>query len=348
MASGRVGGTKSKVSGTVGNEVYSIRRNEDGSYSQVVSAKAESVQYSNTDLQAAQRMVTGMVEGLMKGLRAIGTISMQSGANKSKSLNAFAQFNLMKVRDDMKANWYDSKNFYYPRKMRSILEYEQTGGYWMISSGTLQYNLFSWFGFDDHSDDWLPAQYALNYLFYGVKFEVTAGMSSIGDFLRYHKITRRDQVCYVWWESKTTWPESEEEPIQEDRYHYLIASINPYLADSTPISENALKSLFLIDSDTEVFSGCPQWHTPQTHTPDGYRNFFCFGRLGTDDEEIIEIGWHTAFSISYPEGKKKVSSSSFQNVDNYDPDPYMTQPPAIAFGSWVNQPSVRPYPSPFV
>ena len=37
MASGRVGGTKSKVSGTIGSEYTSLRRNPDGTYSQVVS-----------------------------------------------------------------------------------------------------------------------------------------------------------------------------------------------------------------------------------------------------------------------------------------------------------------------
>ena len=55
MASGRVGGTKSKVSGTIGSEVYSLRRNPDGTYSQVVSAKPETTTYTNTEKQAAQR-----------------------------------------------------------------------------------------------------------------------------------------------------------------------------------------------------------------------------------------------------------------------------------------------------
>ena len=41
MASGRVGGTRSKVSGQIGGEVYRIVKNDDGTYSQIVSVKGE-------------------------------------------------------------------------------------------------------------------------------------------------------------------------------------------------------------------------------------------------------------------------------------------------------------------
>lgn len=348
MASGRVGGTKSKIAGTVGSEVYSIRRNEDGSYSQVVAAKAEHVQYSNTELQAAQRMVAGMVEGLMKGLRAIGTISMQSGANKSKSLNAFAQFNLMKVRDDMKANWYDSQNFYYPRKMRSGLEYEQTGGYWMISSGSLHYNLFSWFGYDDHYYTWMPVPVSTHDYFYGMKFEVKPSMATIRDFLDYHKITRRDMVCYVWWETDSIYMPGSDDPVESQGYYYIKAAVNPYLADSAPVTSENLRNLFIIETNSQCTVARCQWHTAIHNTPDGLQDFLAIGRVCENWENIMEVGWHTAFSISYPDGHKKVSSSSFVNVEEFNPGPYMTQPPSMAFGSWVGQPTVRPYPSPFV
>ena len=44
MASGRVGGARAKVRGQVGDLIYQVVRNDDGSYSQEVYAKAESKQ----------------------------------------------------------------------------------------------------------------------------------------------------------------------------------------------------------------------------------------------------------------------------------------------------------------
>ena len=134
MASGRVGGTKSKVSGTIGSEVYSLRRNPDGSYSQVISAKPETTTYTNTEKQAAQRMVTAMIEALMRDLTPVARISMQSGVNPSKSINAFSSFNLNKVREDMIANWYGNQKFVYPIKDSDV----KLGGIYTISAGTLQ------------------------------------------------------------------------------------------------------------------------------------------------------------------------------------------------------------------
>ena len=347
MASGRVGGTKSKISGVVGSEVYSVRKNEDGSYSQVVSAKAENIRYSNTTLQAAQRMVAGMVEGLMKALKPIGTISMQSGANKSKSLNAFSQFNLMKVRDDMKANWYDSTNFLYPIKRPSSQDYIQTGGYWMISSGTLQYNLFSWFGYDDHYFTWMPTPVSDHYYFYGMKFEVKPNMATIRDFLDFHKITRRDMVCYVWWETDTIYVPGSDDPLESEGLYYIKAAVNPYLPDSAPVTSENLRNLFIVETNSECTVARCQWHTAIHNTPDGLQDFLAIGRVCENWENIMEVGWHTAFSISYPDGHKKVSSSSFVNVLDFDPTPYMKRPPSMAFGSWVGMPEVRPFPSPF-
>ena len=90
MASGRVGGTRSKISGKVGNEIYQVVRNPDGSYSQQVYEKPEIVQTAQTPKLQAQRMITAMVESLMRDLKEVGRISMQSGVNRSKSLNAFS------------------------------------------------------------------------------------------------------------------------------------------------------------------------------------------------------------------------------------------------------------------
>lgn len=104
MASGRVGGTRSKIRGQVGNVVYQVKRNDDGTYTQISYGKAEDVTATITPRLQAQRMCTSMVEALMRDLKEVGRISMQSAANKSKSLNAFSSYNQDLIKKGVDAN----------------------------------------------------------------------------------------------------------------------------------------------------------------------------------------------------------------------------------------------------
>ena len=87
MAVGRVGGTKSLISGQVGNTIYQIVPDGDGGYSQKVMAKPESYRYTNTDKQALQRMKICVVETAMKQMKRLLGISFQSARNKTASVN---------------------------------------------------------------------------------------------------------------------------------------------------------------------------------------------------------------------------------------------------------------------
>lgn len=347
MASGRVGGTKSKVSGQIGTEIYSVRRNADGSYSQVVSAKPESVRYTNTDKQAAQRMVTGMIEGLMKGLRKIGTISMQAGVNKSKSLNAFSSFNLQRVNADMKANWYNSQNFLYPFKRQGASDYAETGGHWLISSGTLHFNLYDFEGEDDYPEYWFRPDPWWGYSFYGIKFYIDSAWLTIGDFLKGHKITRLDTIVYCFWED-SVYPIGDEGDAEEFQgFGYCVCTVNPYLSDGAPLTTENLKALFLIDHNRPLFferSGDP---AVEPLTPLEHPDFLAVGRMCNRWDVDEAVGYQAAFSISYLDGKRKVSCSEMHYPDSFYPGEYMVNPPTKVFGSWVGDYWNRHYPSPF-
>ena len=127
MASGRVGGTRSRVTGQIGSEVYRVVRNADGTYTQFVSAKGQQTSTYTTPKLQVQRMITAMVESMMKQLKPVARISMQSGANKSKSLNAFSSFNLHLVAQDCKAHWYGDNTFVYPRHSRYDMNIRDLG-----------------------------------------------------------------------------------------------------------------------------------------------------------------------------------------------------------------------------
>ena len=136
MAVSRVGGTKGKLTGQVGSIVFQVRKNPDGSYTQITYEKGQRVETQLTPKVQAQRMCVAMVESLMRDLKPIATISYQAGKNKSQSLNSFAAQNLRLLQRDCKEHWYADNLFVYPRPRRTDLNVRDLGGRWLISSGS--------------------------------------------------------------------------------------------------------------------------------------------------------------------------------------------------------------------
>lgn len=336
MASGRIGGTKSKVSGVIGNTVYQVRRNPDGTYSQIVMVKGvQTVNYTTPRLQA-QRMCTAMVESLMKQLRPVATISMQSAANKSKSLNAFASYNLMLVAQDSKANWYQGNRFVYPEHLSTSLQIQDLGGVYMISSGTLSRNTF---------DDVIYERNPFYYYFgitgqgvqlYGLKFNCQIGRTRLRDFLNQHGMTYLDKVVFCGFRRWYVMNEKTEEEEEKLKHSYIIASINPSMPIDTVLSIQTIPYLFKIESDVQATVCISRDYTN-----------FVIGYLAQADILTEDLYYIAAFSISWQDGKKKISSSSYARPDGSTLPYWDNRAPAQVFGSWMGQPEVVPYPSPF-
>ncbi len=336
MATGRVGGTRSKIAGQVGSEIYQVRKNPDGSYSQIVYAKGERVETETSEVLQAQRMVTCIVEAAMRDLKPVGQISMQAYTAKTKSLNAFASFNLKLVADDCKANWYGNNRFYYPVRSMKGAHNEQLGGRFLLSSGTLQADVFDdilhyYDAGGNVSGDW-----NVHDVFAGVKFLIPPEVTTVGQFLKYHRITRLDNVVFVvfhdWVEEN---PETEEDQ-QFTRFSHLIAQINPAVRDDEVITSDVWEKLFVWESD---------WRSCARLAKDG-----SFGILGTmhDTYDLDEhITFWGAFTISYITGKKEVTSAYLLGDDTGDEPYYADAAPADVFYSWMNQPRQIPWPSPF-
>lgn len=336
MASGRVGGTKSKVTGTIGSEVYTLRRNPDGTYSQVVSAKAETVKYSNTELQAAQRMITAMVEGLMRDLKPVARISMQSGVNQSKSLNAFGSYNLNRLREDMVANWYGNQKFVYPVKDTDV----RLGGTYTISAGTLHLNpneVVSYgdggggWGFNGHK--WFNIRVRM---WYGIKINCNGSAQTLGALLRESGMSRGD--VYVTAMNRLSFvynPETEaDDPVYS--YQYSIIKLKDTLPDATPIEALEADDVFDVSTNGDaIFHFCKE-----------ERQFIIGLGLPFDlnDDQAL---YHASFVISRRNGFKQVSSSQFTR-DIGSSEPWLLgAAPTNVFYSWVNEPYNPDWPSPF-
>lgn len=98
MASGRVGGTRSRVSGQIGTEVYQIRKNPDGSYSQVVMAKAETRKDHLTYEVARQRLFMSVIMRHMNLLTNFMSAFDEYTPDGTLSVQEFVRINLERLK----------------------------------------------------------------------------------------------------------------------------------------------------------------------------------------------------------------------------------------------------------
>ena len=336
MASGRVGGTRSKKRGQVGGTIYQVVRNPDGTYTQISYGKPEDVTQTITPRLQAQRMCTCMVEALMRDLKPVATISMQSAANKSKSLNAFSSFNLQLVANDCKANWYNGNQFYYPATTNIGEPDEQLGGLYMLSSGTWQYN-----GFDEVLElinpiDVWPYRQFVGKRFAGFRFRLLDKQETIQQFLNRHYMSVLDQLVFCCFHDWTDYETDPDDPIYNTRHSYIILSLDTSIPDSLVVTPELLSQLFVTNSDWEVF---------QRVSDDG-RDYYV-GILIDNENDNAYFYTLGGFTISHLEGKKKISSSRMKIAAGGTGQYFLGQAPADVFGSWMGEPSIKPYPSPF-
>lgn len=337
MASGRVGGTRSKISGAVGDVVYQIKRNPDGTYTQIVYGKPEDVTQTITPRGQAQKMCTSMVEALMRDLKEVGRVCMQSAANKSKSLNAFSSFNLQLVAQDCKANWYGNNQFLYPPTTWKGATYECLGGRYMISSGTGQFDLFDECLFTDEPYKIWHTGAMTSKHFSGIRFDVKLGQESFDQFMQRHRMTSLDSMYFVYFHEWGVWDPDEEADIPYTGYDFIKVSVNPSVRFSEIITRENVADFFLCESKRDIWKAI---------SDDG-SNFYV-GALFEQVSASETCPFFGAFSIYYCEGKKRITSrylhAEGDSAENY----LINNNPAEVFGSWMGDYWLKPYPSPFV
>ena len=134
MARGRVGGTKSKLRGVVGDVIYQIAKNPYGDYDQKVIEYTREKLNNNTKWQALARMQIAMFQRCMSELTPIIKCSYQGVKTGVTSVNYFVSQNMKLVQDFCIDHWKDGGGYSFPYKGR---EYESFGQF-LISTGSYQ------------------------------------------------------------------------------------------------------------------------------------------------------------------------------------------------------------------
>lgn len=333
MASGRVGGTKSLKSGKVGDTVLGIIQESDGSYAQKVSAYVPTKAQTQTVKLAVQQMCTAMVEAMMKQLKPLAKVAFQSAKNKSKSLNAFSSYNLMLLAREAKDHWTEVHEFEFAEKGERI----RTGGRYILSSGSLQFNCFDGYCFDGFRDDWIDGQVRPSRIGFGIYFLVPPNGWTISRFMERLKLTYSSEI---WIAQYAT---NQEENV-EGEYTYCRISINHAVSPSVLATEETIASLFMVESNKWGITG---FSRPTQLRPD-WRHAFCIGfRRESDNNNYIPI-FGKAFTITYVNGRKMISSArlDYLNKDHELEWGYWRTPDSCV-SSWTNPRIPAPVPYPY-
>lgn len=143
MGRGRLGGTKSKIRGKVGGEIFQLKRGANGQLVQSVYAMATNPAYSNTEAQARARCVMGQIERMWHVIPNVirdayvqidpGTLAFQH-FSKINYEYVVSQFSLAEGAYSS-LNWKEKRDLAAP------------AGEWLLCDGTLPevwFPLTSW------------------------------------------------------------------------------------------------------------------------------------------------------------------------------------------------------------
>lgn len=336
MAKARVGGTKSKIRGQVGDIVYQVKRNDDGTYTQYTYLKGQRTEEVLTPRLQAQRMCMAIVESMMRDLKPVARISFQWAKTKTASLNAFSSNNLRLVQRDCQEHWYGNNVFLFPYRHRTDMQIKDEGGPFMLSAGSLSYNLYDVIVDDVLQHYQMQGVNPMTHHFLGLVFNCNVGTDTLDDLLQAHKMTLLDTVCFCVYREYFDFETDPDDPKVYYKHEFVIATFNQFIPGSSVLTPDVLKSLFVIDT---------KWQAEVFIRIDGKGFGIGHSMCEVGDEE--RQYYMGAFSISYYSGKKLISTS-FYTTDDGGVQPWlMNEYPANNFGSWMGEPAVRPYPSPF-
>lgn len=336
MAVSRVGGTKGMLSGQVGNTIYQIKNNGDGTFTQIAYTKGERTETTFSPKLQAQRMCMGMVESLMKQLKPLIGISFQAGTNKTKSCNAFSAANLRLVQRDCMEHWYEGNKFVFPYQYKGYPDFSELGGLYMISSGSLQKNLYDDLIFDSYAPaNWRDLPYADSAL-WGLKFNVRVGVDTLEQFRQAHKMTILDKICFAGFKTWISYEPDPEDPKTLSKHDYFIASFNRSFPSNVVLTPDVLVDLFQFKTNA-----APAVYISRDN------DAICVGCCLDFQHADESYFYWTGFSESHLTGKKQISTSFYGN-DSPNGDPYLSErQPSMVFGSWMGEPQIKPYPSPW-
>ena len=133
MARGRLGGTKAKIRGKVGSEIYQLKRDPNGTLVQSVYGQNPNPTYTNTEAQAKNRCIMGQIERMWHWLPKIIKDSFATIPRGALSFQRFSKLNYPLLREDFETHFSENNVYSWVPKR----EMQAPAGTWLLTDGTL-------------------------------------------------------------------------------------------------------------------------------------------------------------------------------------------------------------------
>lgn len=217
MAKSKVGGSRAYIRGRIGADVYSIGKDGKGTRQQVVRSLAEQVSNPRTEAQMFGRMVMSTVMQAVSALQPIIDHSFDGLPKGQPSISEFIRQNYALIKADATAN-HDSDNDF------GLNKYQEKGiklGKYVISNGKVPRSVNA-----DASAGHLD-------------IVVPADANTVGDMLNNLGIDADGFITIV-------------AIANYKAVRYARLSVKRGVALTTPITSEALTSLFEVESNTSA------------------------------------------------------------------------------------------------
>lgn len=230
MARSRIGGSSGLLSGKIGDVIYSITRNPDGSFRQQIAQNPESRFNPNTDDQARARCTMGTIERAMFTFRDFVASGFEGVERGTLSVSEFSRVNYNELKGLLDVLWEftDIDNYQYnlPKKGQG----QPRGGTFILSQGSLTTPIV------------FNEQYGrLGNPVYNIWTRAIDHGVTLGEWLSINHLRPGDQIVRVFFEEGVT-------PSKACACYYLLAT-NPNVNVNTVITKQNFRSLLILQSN---------------------------------------------------------------------------------------------------
>lgn len=302
MGRGRLGGTKSKIRGKVGSEVYQMKRDPNGTLLQTVYAMPENPTYTNTEKQAKNRCIMGQIDRMWHWLPQIIKDSFANVERGALSFQMFSRLNYPLLKSDYLSHYESEPDFDWQVKG----ELHAPAGPWLLTHGTLP------------AVAWSDAHFSLGWN-NGLVLEWNnlESYETYGDFLDCFGLQHGDRLVFVvfrqdfratwgYVETWSFWPRQDyprDLPWRNVDDENVFRTNCPYIVLA---GQNSRKSQFYFSIDTQNFPS------------------------------QIKIACFTFFVVRPSENGTLFSSSKFTWAQGNVAGGYLRHSPSQVWSSWFN------------
>lgn len=303
MGRGRLGGTKAKIRGKVGSEIYQLKRDPDGTLIQSVYAHNPNPTYTNTEAQAKNRCIMGQIDRMWHALPQIIRDSYANVPQGVLSFQRFAKLNYPQLREDFETHFEKDNEFSWVRKRWM----DTPAGSWILTDGTLPQVTWDYAGF---SLGWNNSIY--------ISWHKSFPNATYGDFLSNFGLQMGDRLILVFYRlDSPSYNQSVETWTFRPRQDYSI---------DTPWSE--------VDDDNVFDTDCP-YRQISGYT---WEESEFYWSIDTQDYPTeIKIACFALFIARDTDKGTLFSSSRFVWAQKAVENGYLRETPQTIFNTWLNE-----------